>query len=185
MIELWKLMYHARYKDDVISFILLTTEGGDTSRIITVTLQLTGKSRLTVRLKCNFKKMVIVRATALTKNFMHMMYGSTDKNCLGLRVPIHGIDFQPQSQSTTGTKFLVYGLQQPQPRLVGRGCSCCRSKFSDIYITGFRFNWERMNRSVEVCASRLPAATATTMCLQTSVAVGSRMSCMGTSIIQE
>ena len=43
-------MYHARYKDDVISFILLTTEGGDTSRIITVTLQLTGKSRLTVRL---------------------------------------------------------------------------------------------------------------------------------------
>ena len=50
MIELWKLMYHARCKDDVISFILLTTEGGDTSRIITVTLQLTGKSRLTVRL---------------------------------------------------------------------------------------------------------------------------------------
>ena len=53
MIELWKLMYHARYEDDVISFILLTTEGGDTSRIITVTLQLTGKSRLTVRLVSN------------------------------------------------------------------------------------------------------------------------------------
>ena len=44
-----------------------------------------------------------------------------------LKGPIHDSDLQPQQRSQTATKYPVFGLQQPQPRFAGHGCS--RSEF--------------------------------------------------------
>ena len=64
---------------------------------------------------------------------------------LCLKGPIHDSNFQPQPlfPTATSTKFPVFGLQQPQPQLAGRGCSCCRSEFSDNW-------WAELKVAVEV-----------------------------------
>ena len=69
--------------------------------------------------------------------------GSKRKQTFSLKGPIHDSNFQPQFPSATSTKFPVYGLQQPQPQLAGRGCGCCRSEFSDIW-------WAELKVAVEV-----------------------------------
>ena len=75
-----------------------------------------------------------------------MMHGSTDTNSLGLKGPIHDSDLQPKQRSTTATKYPLFGLQQPQPRFAGHGCS--RSEFSDIC-------WQYQNFQIYVANTRI------------------------------
>ena len=65
-------------------------------------------------------------------------------------------NFQPQPN------FPVYnGLQQPQPRFAGCGCSCCRPEFSDIcglYQNFLIFKTQNCDSAV-ACVGRPPTAT--------------------------